>query len=129
VALVKAKRPAGVKVVIVLQLLSAAALVAYVVEQAATRSYVREWQLVAIGMAVAAFGFGIAIGLWRLQRWAWVSVMLWTGILLAIDLVEYLRRHPDYPSMVACILVVFYLNQAEVQAAFTRPRTVVRSSS
>jgi hypothetical protein len=50
-------------------------------------------------------------------------VMLWTGAELAICLVEYLHGSPDYWSMVAGIVVVFYLNQGDVQAAFQRGRS------
>jgi hypothetical protein len=47
-------------------------------------------------------------------------MMLWTGLSLALDLVSYARGEPAYTTMLVSVIIVFYLNQREVQDAFTR---------
>jgi hypothetical protein len=79
------------------------------------------WAIDAAAVLVTLLGLVIAAGLWRLKRWAWVSVMLWTGATLATALFSYLRGHPDFPPMMVGIVTVFYLNQGEVQRAFNVP--------
>ena len=73
------------------------------------------------GLFVYAFGLlgiAIAVGLWRLQRWAWTATMLWFGCTMAGALLAYRRGEPPYPLMVISLLTVFYLNQRDVQHAF-----------
>jgi hypothetical protein len=60
----------------------------------------------------------LAIGLWWLQRWAWVGTMLVVGFGLAYDLLLYWRGTPVYWSMALSMLTVLYLNQGAVQRAF-----------
>jgi uncharacterized membrane protein (DUF2068 family) len=36
-----------------------------------------------VASAITILGVVIAVGLWRLKRWAWVAAMLWTGSVLA----------------------------------------------
>lgn len=61
----------------------------------------------------------IAIGLWRLQRFAWVLIMIQTGLGMASDLWGYFHGYPSYTSMLIDIIIVFYLNQNEVQRTFS----------
>lgn len=61
----------------------------------------------------------IAIGLWRLQRFAWVLIMIQTGLGMASDLWGYFHGYPSYTSMLINIIILFYLNQREVQKAFS----------
>ncbi len=62
----------------------------------------------------------IAIGLWRLQRWAWLLLMAWVGIQMFFDLWDYFYgHHLHVASMLICVLIVFYINQREVKKAFT----------
>jgi hypothetical protein len=68
--------------------------------------------------AIPAFSLLLAFGLWRLHRWAWTVMMLWTGLGLTADLVDYLHGDPNYLLMLESVIVVFYLNQREVQEAF-----------
>ncbi len=68
--------------------------------------------------SVPIFSLLLAFGLWRLYRWAWTVMMLWTGLGLTVDLVDYLRGDPSYLLMVESVIIVFYLNQREVQQAF-----------
>ncbi len=69
-------------------------------------------------LALTVLSWVIAVGLWRLKRWAWVAAMLWTGTALAGALVLYFRGQPNYPLMIEHIIIVFYLNQRDVQHAF-----------
>jgi hypothetical protein len=69
-------------------------------------------------LVLTVLGCVIAVGLWRLKRWAWVAVMIWTGAALAGALVLYFRGQPNYPLMIEHIIIVFYLNQRDVQQAF-----------
>jgi hypothetical protein len=68
--------------------------------------------------AVCLFGLITAVGLIRLDRWAWVATMLWVGFVLAVALVAYVQDQPSYPVMVLSVLQVLYLNQSDVQRAF-----------
>lgn len=75
-----------------------------------------------IGLAVLGIaGMVVAVGLWRLQHWAWVGAMLLVGVELVTVLAAYLDGHPRYVPMVLDVVCVFYLNQRSVQEVF-RPR-------
>ena len=63
-------------------------------------------------------GVIVAVGLWRLRRWAWVAIMLWTGLNMAAALHAYWIGNPYYLSMALSVIQVFYLNMREVQVAF-----------
>jgi hypothetical protein len=67
---------------------------------------------------LALFSLALAVGLWLLQRWAWNVMMLWTGLGLTADLVDYVRGDPHYVQMLVSMIVVFYLNLRSVQYAF-----------
>lgn len=60
----------------------------------------------------------IAIGLFRLKHWAWVSMMLLVGIDMLNNLWLYTNKQPMYASMAVDILIVFYLNLHETQQIF-----------
>jgi hypothetical protein len=60
-----------------------------------------------------------AIGLWQLRRWAWVLVMLLVGSRLAANLWLYFTGGGAlYVEMLLDVIMVFYLNQRELQQAF-----------
>jgi uncharacterized membrane protein (DUF2068 family) len=61
----------------------------------------------------------IAIGLWRLQQWAWFLLMIWVGIHLFFDLMDYFYGHNIHASMLISVIIVFYINQREVKKAFS----------
>jgi len=61
----------------------------------------------------------IAIGLWRLQQWAWFLLMIWVGIQMFFDLMDYFYVHEIHASMLISVIIVFYINQREVKKAFT----------
>lgn len=64
----------------------------------------------------------VIVGLWLLQRWAWVTLMIITGFLLVYALFRYINGEPDYISMVTNVATVFYLNDYSVQRAFAPRR-------
>ena len=72
-------------------------------------------QLYAIASIVAIV---IAIGLWRLDRWAWYLAMTWTGIGLVVQILLYLGHHQSYLHMAVYVVEAFYLNQREVKEVF-----------
>jgi hypothetical protein len=61
-------------------------------------------------------------GLWGMRRWAWYLVMLSLGLTMVTELYRYFFDQPDYWSMLFAVVMVFYLNQREVQQAFARHR-------
>ena len=71
----------------------------------------------ALYLALASITLILAIALWMLKSWAWLSSMALQGFSLFAALIGYLRGHPNYISMVLGILLVFYLNLQEIQSA------------
>jgi hypothetical protein len=69
---------------------------------------------------ITIIGLVIAVGLWRLKHWAWLATMLWTGTVLASALWLYVQGHPAYLVMIQHIVIVFYLNQSDVQNVFAK---------
>jgi hypothetical protein len=63
-----------------------------------------------------------ATGFLGLRRWAWVMAMLVQGLSLLVALIFYFRYRPQdlliYGMMVYAIIMVLYLNYAEVPAVF-----------
>lgn len=79
------------------------------------------------GPFVGAVGLIVSIGLWRLQRWAWVATMLWAGINMGQALYSYFWGTPQYIAMALSVVIVLYLNQREVQLAFIEStRDIIR---
>ena len=73
----------------------------------------------AIYLVLSIIGIVVLIGFVRLRPWAWVLQMAWTGISLAISLVDYFyTHHPNYLVMAANMIIAFALSQADVQRIF-----------
>ena len=132
------KRPFGLNAIIVMQVLTVLfagallALLGVAVYLAATESALADEMAQSIqicfdNLPALLFTFVInllcAVGLWRRQRWAWYLTMLQVGVFMLEDLhawftgaepVEYVW------SMLINVIMVFYLNQREVQAVFQR---------
>ncbi len=70
-------------------------------------------------LIVILFEASIAIGLWRLQRWAWVLIIIQVGLSMLSDLWGYFSGYSSYMTMLINVIIVFYLNQREVQRAFS----------
>lgn len=60
----------------------------------------------------------VTIGLWRFKRWAWIMLMMQLGIGLAGNLWLYFHGERPYPGMIITVIMVFYVNQREVQKVF-----------
>ncbi len=115
------ERPAGVALIAAVQAVNAMVTAGEVlVRQRAIPTGDREPEQIAVLLAIAAWGLLVAIGLWRLQRWAWTATMIWVGLVMALALLSYFHGHPSYSVMAVSVLQVFYLNQSEVQRAFLR---------
>lgn len=61
------------------------------------------------------------IGLLLRKRWAWVAVMILVGLSLAASALLYYIDTPNYADMLINVIIVFYLNQRDVQTAFEAP--------
>jgi hypothetical protein len=62
----------------------------------------------------------IAIGLLRMRRWSWVAFMMWAGFNLIVGLLRllYSASKSNYLYLFLSVVVVFILNQAEIQQVF-----------
>ena len=58
------------------------------------------------------------IGFLRLQRWAWVLLMAWTGLSLCVTLINYFYSRPNYIVMASDVIIAFALSQSDVQRIF-----------
>lgn len=119
--------PFGIIVIIILQLLAllvfsgASARILLVAPEdgdLASRYY---W----LRLALSLLGVTVSLGLLRRQRWAWALVMIQLGAVMALDLAAYFTGEPRYVSMLISVIIVFYLNQSEVQDTFRRRRQPV----
>ena len=63
-------------------------------------------------------GIVALIGFLRLQRWAWVLLMAWTGFSLCISLINYFYSRPNYIVMASDVIIAFALSQSDVQRIF-----------
>ncbi len=77
------------------------------------------WIIRTIFFSIMLIVASIAAGLWRYQRWAWVLVMILSGASMAADLFGYFEGNPSYLTMFINVIIVFYLNQREVQRVFS----------
>jgi hypothetical protein len=121
------RRPFGIYVIIVLQLLHVVTVMLDVfrVQFGLPSLLLPEYGgagATMVNYAVAALLLVTAVGLWLLKRWAWVVTMLTTGFGLALGLVRYWQGVPIYGSMAINVLIVLYLNQRAVRRAFEGPR-------
>lgn len=82
-----------------------------------------------LGPFVGGVGLIVSVGLWRLQRWAWVATMSWAGINMAQALWAYWIEDPQYAAMALSVVIVLYLNQRDVQFAFIEStRGIIREN-
>ncbi len=63
----------------------------------------------------------VVIGVWTRRSWVWYWMMLLFAYSLANGLRAYFWGQPNYIMMFLNVLMVFYLNQSEVQQLFLRP--------
>ncbi|HID53301.1 MAG TPA: DUF2127 domain-containing protein [Anaerolineae bacterium] len=134
----KKERPFGVKAIIFLHLVSAIApLLAFFLldDQSISRIIsmnffinlgflATDQRVVEMGL-LGAFAFlqaVLVVGLWQMRSWAWLLVMIVTGLSMVLQIWRYFQGFPDYVTMTINVLVVFYLNQRDMQQAFQRGR-------
>lgn len=73
---------------------------------------------VVVGL-LAALGLTASVGLFLLERWAWVAAMLWVGVVMGGQLIAYFEnRDYSYVVMLLSVIFVLYFNRTEVQRAF-----------
>jgi hypothetical protein len=60
----------------------------------------------------------ICWGLFRLKRWAWITMMILIGFNLLVAITGYLNGGKQFVPMLLDVISVFYLNLRSVQAAF-----------
>jgi len=122
------KRPFGVLVLMVLQVVSilGMGLDIAVVQIGRPSLFFRVIQdptlLLALQLIFALYSVLVVVGLWRLKRWAWVLTMVQLGLSMAFELWFYAIDTPIYHRMLIDVIMVFYLNQRDVQQAFERRR-------
>jgi hypothetical protein len=68
----------------------------------------------------------IIVGLLQLKRWAWVLIMVQVGLSMMSDLWGYFYGDYSFISMILNVVIVFYLNQREVQRAFSGREGMIR---
>ncbi|MGZ6315901.1 MAG: hypothetical protein ACXWNQ_01450 [Anaerolineales bacterium] len=99
----------------------------HVLESGITSPLYNGLRLTSLGSAVVLSGsyllqvlVGIValIGFLRLQRWAWVLLMAWTGFSLCISLINYFYSRPNYIVMASDVIIAFALSQSDVQRIF-----------
>lgn len=129
------RRPFGVTMIIGMQIMSVlAAGIGLLAEYAvvATDLHVEGGQF-DLGVVISlALEFGLSVasiyGLWRMRRWGWFVTMLDLGISLGIGIYQYFYIAPSYVEMLLNVIMVFYLNQREVQSAFVRRQSQGRTT-
>ncbi len=62
----------------------------------------------------------IIIGMWFMRRWAWLLLMVFTGLTLTYALFRYFEGDADYFGMLTNVAIAFYLNDHNVQRAYAR---------
>jgi small-conductance mechanosensitive channel len=71
-----------------------------------------------VTVCLALLGVIIALALLGMRSWAWLAAICLQGVGLASALYAFFRDRPNYFGMLIGILLVLYLNQHEVRAAF-----------
>ncbi len=69
-------------------------------------------------LVLSVLGLPLGWGMWRLRDWAWRLTIIALGFRLVTGLVGFFRGAPDYVTWIGSILIVLYLNQAEVKGIF-----------
>lgn len=83
---------------------------------------------VVILLAMAVIGYAASILLFRMQRLGWTVTMLLAGWSLASQIYLYVTAGDLSPAlMLLQVVIVLYLNQRQVRAAFGIGRTAARS--
>jgi hypothetical protein len=119
------KRPFGLYIIVCLQIIIALSLATGLV---LLHYHDLEWQfLLRTPFYFTAYSWVLVVafllaslGLLRLKRWGWVLSMILIGTSLIYNIWLYFQGDAHYLDMVSNIVIVFYLNQRDVQAPFMR---------
>ncbi|MFN2196797.1 MAG: hypothetical protein ACK2UW_11810 [Anaerolineales bacterium] len=123
------RRPFGLYVIIALQLIAAIFLTLVLLSEKTIAPYLEvlvqnpvyySW----FGWVLIGFLVLAVVGLLFLKRWGWILTMILTGLGLLYSILSYFLGNPHYLSMVIDLVIVFYLNQHDVQSAFLRTNTL-----
>jgi hypothetical protein len=121
-------RPFGLYIIIGLELALAVFLALALLNVQGISSYLRI--LVQNPMFYSWYGWVMigclavaALGLFFLKRWGWILTMILTGIGLSYTIWSYFQGSPSYLAMIMDLVIVFYLNQREVQLPFMQAET------
>jgi hypothetical protein len=113
------ERPLGVTIIAVLQLLSSIVMLfggyLLVFVGAGLGFFGLGLLFGGIFLIVGLIGFIIGWGLWTLKSWAWMIAFVLNLINVLIALIGM-----DIISLIIPLIIVIYLNQGEVKAAFGR---------
>ncbi|MCB0170609.1 MAG: hypothetical protein KDJ97_08660 [Anaerolineae bacterium] len=129
------KRPFGVTAIVILQLITISFVIIYILVlliatglldiplpegvkapslPAGSDPY---GQLISLTV-ILIYTVTVAVGLWRLKRWAWFLLMIQLGFDMVLGLWSYFYGEPAYFRMLTDVIYVLYLNMHEVQQAF-----------
>lgn len=117
------RRPFGLYVIIGMQLVIAILLSLALLGEPRVALYLKilvqnpifySW----FGWVLIGFLVLAVLGLLLLKRWGWILTMILTGIGLAFSIWTYFQGNPHYITMVFDLVIVFYLNQRDVQSPF-----------
>ena len=122
------ERPFGLYVIICVQViialsLSAGLLLSQLAEMEVPFLLRNEVLMATYGWAVAIAFLTASLGLLRLKRWGWTLSMILVGTTLAYNIWLYFQGNTHYLDMASQIIIIFYLNQRDVQAPFIRDNT------
>lgn len=59
-----------------------------------------------------------SVGILRLRSWAWLMALIAQAINLFAEIINYTRGQANYMSLLVSTIIVFALNQRDVQIAF-----------
>ena len=117
------KRPFGLYIIIIFQMVIAVLLGLVLLEFRFSAQDVNGFldiPVLDIWYAWALVGLILlaVIGLLSLKRWGWILTMFLTGFGLAFSIWNYFQGRPNYFALAIYIVIVFYLNQRDVQLPF-----------
>ncbi len=73
-----------------------------------------------LNAVIAVFCAVLAVGLWQMRDWAWYAAMIASGLSMFSLIWRHFNGGQPYVTMFLVVVIVFYLNQREVKAAFQR---------
>jgi lysylphosphatidylglycerol synthetase-like protein (DUF2156 family) len=76
----------------------------------------------ALNAVIAILYAVLAVGLWQMRDWAWYAAMIASGLSMFFSIWRHFYGGQPYVTMFLVVVMVFYLNQREVKAAFQRVR-------